>query len=152
MDSGEGGHKVLEVLDVQDCSDSNQQLCIRDSAQARQQVPTTRHLAARCWAIKEALRCLRKVSNRFDWPGGPPYSARIALSPARQSCVQVQLLGYDRSSAALPVFLDTATGYGGGSKGQRKSYRKLPNRPPNFRLIFRLIDFQPNPQSLNPKP
>ena len=26
-----------------------------------------------------------------------------------------------------------------------ESYRKTPNFPPNFRLIFRLIDFQPNP-------
>ncbi len=43
--SSEWGHKVLEVLVVRDCTDSNQQLCARDSAQARQQVPTSGDLA-----------------------------------------------------------------------------------------------------------
>jgi hypothetical protein len=31
-------------------------------------------------------------------------------------------------------------------------YRKLPNFPPNFAYFFRLIDFQPKPKTLNPKP
>jgi hypothetical protein len=42
-----GGHKVLEVQVVQDCSDPNQleQFCSSFSVQARQQVPTPRYLA-----------------------------------------------------------------------------------------------------------
>ncbi len=38
--------------------------------------------SARCWARQEALRRDRKVSNRSDWSGCPPYSAHSILNCA----------------------------------------------------------------------